>query len=191
MYLIKYLFLSFSKFGLSRGMNKVLWLTVFNWVYNTTHSYMSWTYNLFLLCYFFFLYNSQCLPSTTVPMLCWRVADKIVLDTGTFRYHLSIHGRSFAIGPIRHVFTCIRGVTYEMLRYKRRYLSEVAECDAEECRQFRNCIPNVSRSCGKVAVTLQNMLKGCRIVGHIMLKCGGVKSQGIYTMLNYYFVISW
>ena len=51
-------------------------------------------------------------------------------------------------------------------RYKRRNLSNVAECDEEEYRQFRNWLPNVSRSCGKVAVTLQNILKGCRILGY-------------------------
>ena len=56
-------------------------------------------------------------------------------------------------------------VAYERLRYKRRNLSEVAECDVEECRQFRNWLPNVSRSSGKVAVTLKNILKGCRILG--------------------------
>ena len=100
-----------------------------------------------------------CLPSSTAPMLCRRVADK-----------------NFAIWPVRHVFACIGGVAYERLRYKRRNLSEVAECDAEECRQFRNWHPNVSRLCGKVAVILQHMLKGCRIVGDRMLKCGGIVS---------------
>ena len=64
-----------------------------------------------------------------------------------------------------------------MLRYKRRHLSQVAEWDAEECRLFWNCLPNVSRSGGKVAVTWQNMLKGWRIVGDRMLKCGGVESR--------------
>ena len=126
-----------------------------------------------------------CLPSTTAPILCRRVADKSSLISETFRYYQNINGLNFAIEFVRQVFACIRGVAYERLRYKRRNLSEVAECDAEECRQFRNWLPNVSRSCGKVAVTLQNMLKGCRIVGDIILKSCGAESRVIKTMPNY------
>ena len=88
-----------------------------------------------------------------------------------------LQSRCFAEG--RHVFACIRGVTYERSRFKRRNLSKVAECDAEEWRQLRNWLPNVSRSCGKVAVILQNMLKSCRIVGDRMLNCYGVESRSI------------
>ena len=61
-----------------------------------------------------------------------------------------------AIGPVRHVFACIGGVTYERLRYKRRHLSDVAECDAEECRQtvpelYPECFPIVRKGCGNIA----------------------------------------
>ena len=45
-----------------------------------------------------------CLPSTTAPMLCRRVADKMLLVSGSFRYHISINGQNFAIWPVRHVF---------------------------------------------------------------------------------------
>ena len=65
-------------------------------------------------------------------MLCKRVADKRLQVSGTIRYHLSIHEQNFAIRPVRHVFACICGVANERLRYKRRNLSEIAECDAEE-----------------------------------------------------------
>ena len=65
----------------------------------------------------------------------------------------------------------------------------VAESDAEEYRQLRKWLPNVSQLYGKVKVTLQNILKGCRIVGDIMLKCGGVESCGKSTMQNFYLVM--
>ena len=120
-----------------------------------------------------------CLPSTTAPILCRRVADKSSLISETFRYYQNINGLNFAIEFVRQVFACIRGVAYERLRYKRGNLSEVAECDAEEFRQFWNWLLSISQSCGKVAVTLQNMLKGCSILGDRMLKCGRVEIRGI------------
>ena len=35
-----------------------------------------------------------CLPSTTAPMLCRRVAVKMLLVSGNFRYHISINGQN-------------------------------------------------------------------------------------------------
>ena len=92
-----------------------------------------------------------CLPSTTAPILCRRVADKSSLISETFRYYQNINGLNFAIEFVRQVFACIRGVAYERLRYKLRHLSEVAEYDAEDYRQFRNWLPIVWKGCGNIA----------------------------------------
>ena len=52
----------------------------------------------------------------------------------------------------------------------RSVISAVAEQDVEEWWQFLNWLQNVSRLCRKVTVTLQNMLKSCRIIAERMLK---------------------